>query len=483
MIWRCPVVGSKHKMILSSGRFSGTSRQQLTTAFDLLAAEPATVPLVIHFHGGLVSEKSGEAIAERLLPVYQGAGGYPFFVLWQSGLAETLKNNFQEMIGEGIFTLLVEKVMQFVLGKLDQSPGEKGGTVELPSGLEVRAEIQAGQAAGEAPYAQRDDEGADLAGELTPVEQAQFESLLSGDAAFLKAANQLTRPEAPELSPALEAELEQARLAEQPGEKGLISTTALVAAGVRILARSLQRLAGRRDHGIYTTVIEEVARELKGDLIGGLLWKHMKKDTQDAFNGPAETHGGAALLAEIARLWSSEPKRRIILVGHSAGSIYICNLLKQAAETLPKDVHFEVIFLAPGCSFELLDQTLNEAGARIKAFRSFGMANDLEMRDAILPPFYLCSLLYCVAGLLEEKVDLPLVGMQRYHSSAPPFGPVDFPEIKKVLERAAVYPHPWVWSESTLGPGLNSRSHSHGGFDNEIDTLDSLAALIQKGGI
>lgn len=111
------------------------------------------------------------------------------------------------------------------------------------------------------------------------------------------------------------------------------------------------------------------------------------------------------------------------------------------------------------------------------------MANDLEMRDAILPPFYLYSLLYCVAGLLEDKVDYPLVGMQRYYSSAAPFGPVEFPEIKRVLDRAAAYPHPWVWSESAAGPGLNSRSRSHGGFDEETDTLASLAVLIQKGGV
>ena len=67
------MLSSKHKMILSSGRFSGTSRGQLTAAFDQLASSPNQDKLVIHFHGGLVSEKSGEEIADRLLPFYQGA--------------------------------------------------------------------------------------------------------------------------------------------------------------------------------------------------------------------------------------------------------------------------------------------------------------------------------------------------------------------------------------------------------------------------
>ena len=102
--------------------------------------------------------------------------------------------------------------------------------------------------------------------------------------------------------------------------------------------------------------------------------------------------------------------------------------------------------------------------------------------DAILPPVYLYSLLYCVSGLFEEKVDLPLVGMQRYHGASTSFDPGQFPEIKRVLNRAAAYPHPWVWSDSMAGSGLNTLSHSHGGFDNEDKTLESLAFLIGQGG-
>jgi len=472
------MVSTKNKMILSSGRFSGTSREQLTGAFDALAALSDQDTLVIHFHGGLVSEKSAENIAESLFPVYKQAGGYPFFVIWRSGLIETIEDNWKELIGEGIFSILVEKVTQFVIGKLDQAPGEKGGEVELPASFVVRNEIEKKQAAGEVPYSDRAGEIEDLDDELTPTEQSQFESLLSDDAVFVSAALDLSRPEAPELSATLEVELAEARAVEEPGEKGLISTTTLVTAGVRILARTLKRLATARDHGIYTTVIEEVARELKGDLIGGTLWKHMKKDTQDSFNGTGNTQGGVGLLDEINRLWQAGHKLRIVLIGHSAGSIYICNFLKKAAEKLPKEIHFEVVFLAPGCSFALLDQTLQKAGNRIKAFRSFGMENDLETQDAILPPLYMYSLLYCLSGLFEDSVDLPLVGMQRYHSTAPPFDPVQFPEIKRVRDHLAAFPNPWIWSESTAGDGLNTLSHAHGDFDNETETLKSLAFMI-----
>jgi hypothetical protein len=291
----------------------------------------------------------------------------------------------------------------------------------------------------------------------------------------------LNRPDAPELNPVLEKELDQARSSVDPTEKGLISTSMLVTAGVRILGRTLRRLAGHRDHGIYTTVVEEVARELKGDLVGGIIWKHMKKDTADSFAGPGGTHGGTALLEEIKRIHQAGQQPRVVLVGHSTGAIYICHLLEKAEDTLPAGSQVEVVFLAPACSFELLDRALTTAGKRISRFRSFGMEDALEQRDSIFPPLYLRSLLYFVTGLVEDEVDLPLVGMKRYHSSQTPFDADSFPEIERVQKRLAALTSPWIWSESNLGAGLNSLARRHGDFDDDQSTLQSIAHLITQG--
>jgi hypothetical protein len=469
-------------MILSSGRFSNTSRSQLTSAFDTFAGSKQKDALVVHFHGGLVSESSAEDIASRLYPIYRDAGGYPLFVIWQTGLGETLNNNFQEIIKEDVFPVLVERALQFITGKLDQSPNEKGGEVELPTRFAVEGEIKHKQATGEEPFADREAETTSLDAELAPAERAQFEALLAGDETLASAALKLNREDAPELNPTLEAELDKARAAGEPGEKGLISTATLVAAGVRILARALKRFASRHEHGIYTTVIEEVMRELKGDLVGGVIWKHMKKDTADSFDGPSDTHGGTALLEEINRIWQAGHKPRLVLVGHSAGSVYICHLLEKAATTLPADIRFEVVFLAPGCSFKVLDHALTVAGTRIAAFRSFGMEDELEKHDAIFPPFYMRSLLYFVSGVTEEAVDLPLVGMKRYHSGNPPFDAAAAPEIAQVRDRLAMFPEPWIWSEKKGGAGLSTLAHRHGDFDNDVTTLESVAHFISQGG-
>jgi hypothetical protein len=467
-------------MVLSSGRFATTSRQDLAAAFDAFAGSPQKDRLIIHFHGGVVSESRAEAIADRLLPVYQQAGGYPFFVIWQSGLVETLRNNWREIIHEEVFGVLVDRVLQFVIGKLDQAEGEKGREVECPTRGEIQAEVAAKQELNQTPFAHREDETTKLDEELTAAEQAQFDQLLGRDPALTNAARKLMRPDAPRLGPEIQADLEHARGEGETGEKALIGTALLVRAGVRILARSIKRLATGRDHGIYTTVIEEVTRELKGDLLGGVVWKHMKKDTADSFDGPADTHGGTALLEEIARSQVAGGRPRIVLVGHSTGAVYICHLLQKAAAVLPPEIRFEVVFLAPACSFALLDGALSTAAERIVGFRSFGMQDALEKADALFSPLYVRSLLYFVSGLVEDSVDLPLVGMQRYHSGKSPFDVGACPEIQRVRDRLAAFPSPWIWSESTLGEGLNCLAHTHGDFDNDQSTLASIASLIRQ---
>ncbi len=475
------MIDSRHKMILASGRFSGTTREQLTEAFKAFTASPQKDVLVIHFHGGLVSKDDAEGNAERLSLIYQNAGGYPFFVIWQTGLGETLKNNWREIVNEEAFSVLVKRTLQFVIGKLDKAPDERGATIELPTSFAVEKEIQEKPAENKVPYEEREVETLRLASELTAAEQAQFEELLESDAALTNAAAQLTREGAPELNPKLENEFERARAAEKEGTRALLSVPILSVAGVRILARTLKRFAKGSGHGIYTTIVEEVLRELKGDLLGGLVWGHMKKDALDSLADPSGAHGGTALLEEINRIWQKGRKPRIALVGHSAGAIYICRLLEKAGTTLPADVRFEVVFLAPACSFKLIDHALAQAGDRIAAFHSFAMEDELEKRDAIFPPVYMRSLLYFVSGILEEDVDLPLVGMARYHMGKPPFDDAAaFPEIARAQARLANFPEPWIWTGSSGQTGLSTHANKHSDFDNEERTLQSVARLIAR---
>src|SRR5258707_3552314 len=102
------MVPSDYKVILSSGRFSGTSRAQLVDAFEKFKASPQKDRLVLHFHGGLVPLSAAEDIAARLLPLYRDQGlGYPLFAMWESGLWEVLRNNWQEIVQQSDFPRIV----------------------------------------------------------------------------------------------------------------------------------------------------------------------------------------------------------------------------------------------------------------------------------------------------------------------------------------------------------------------------------------
>jgi hypothetical protein len=475
------MVPSDYKFILSSGRFSGTSRTQLASAFERFRTSPQKDRLILHFHGGLVPLSAAEDIATRLLPLYRDQGlGYPLFAMWESGLWEVLRNNWQEIVQQDVFPRLVERVLQFVIGKLDQEPGEKGTTVDLPTRFEVQAKMQEARV-GKEPLVERHDDAEKLDESLTPAEEKQFTELLQSDTVLAEAASRMSREEMTELAPDLQKDAEQARTAQNPGDKAIIETALLVRAGLRVLVRCLKRFANKRHHGVYTTVVEEVAREIKGDLIGGIVWKHMKKDTADSYSGAADTYGGSALLEEIGKLHAAGSKPRIVLVGHSTGAVYICYLLQAAQKVLPSDVKFDVVFLAPACTFKLFDETLAAAGDRIGAFRSFGMEDEVEIADQFFPPLYLRSLLYFVSGLVEDEVDIPLIGMKRYHSGTAPFDATTFPYVDRVLTRLMTIPHAWLWSRSSGEPGLNTTSIHHGDFDNDENTLASVAYCIAKG--
>jgi hypothetical protein len=60
---------------LQNGRFDSTTATEMDGIFAKWNTDP-TRPLIVHFHGGLVNEKSGMKTAQRLLQFYWDSGGY-----------------------------------------------------------------------------------------------------------------------------------------------------------------------------------------------------------------------------------------------------------------------------------------------------------------------------------------------------------------------------------------------------------------------
>jgi hypothetical protein len=67
----------EHFVDLANGRFGDTTAADLEGLFRAFSQDANKDRLVVHFHGGLVNQAAGRAIAERLLPLYEDATGYP----------------------------------------------------------------------------------------------------------------------------------------------------------------------------------------------------------------------------------------------------------------------------------------------------------------------------------------------------------------------------------------------------------------------
>ncbi|BAN45832.1 C1 family peptidase [Metapseudomonas resinovorans] len=190
--------------------------------------------------------------------------------------------------------------------------------------------------------------------------------------------------------------------------------------------------------------------------LGFALWQEMKLDATRAFQKRA---AGMLvlqrLLGWLAAQGSQAPK--VHLVGHSAGSIWHAQLL-QAWLALGGPVIHNLVLFAPACTLELYEATFLKAlGQGIRQQTLFVLSDQAEQEDTVAGA-YRKSLLYLVSNALEDKHRrVPLLGMQKFLPARQPAGST------------------LVVSASNSAA---SRSSSHGGFDNDLQTMDSLLRLI-----
>jgi hypothetical protein len=479
---------------LENGQFGNSSPADVEAMIQEFAAAPGNPPLVVHFHGGLVSAADGTAIAQRLHGEYSLAGGFPVFFVWESAWYETIGNNLSEILKEDFFKALLKLVAGKVLDKLGVD--ESGARSALRSPTADARELSRAER-GEEPFA--GVAPGPLAPEratLTPAEEAVFRRQLEQDQDFARAAKAIV--DAVDAAPAGTAArslaagttrlstsvLEQIRLEKEKDKPRALGITArLLKGAVVVVVKVIARFARKRAHGIHATIVEEILREFYAGEALGLVWEMMKKDTADAFGPDPARFGGSAMLAALGRMLAGGQRPRILLVGHSTGAVYICNWLRAAEAVLPPDVRFEVAFLAPACTVQLLARTLNAHAGRIAKFRMFTMRDALEQKDAMIRGaklLYPRSLLYFISGVLEEKADFPVAGMERFYLGAP-FDDAQYPEIARVRAFLDAAQDSRVWSRQTGVAGQESESEAHADFDNDPKTVASLRHLIAHG--
>ena len=330
--------------------------------------------------------------------------------------------------------------------------------------------------------------------QLSDVQKQQFRNILTSDQTIQDGIQKIVR-ESRSPHPGTQFTLitlpipmqpdQQPHQGEEPDTQEFAFLDLFIMTAIDVLSQVLARFANKTDHGFYPTVVEEILRAYYLSNIGKDIWEHIKQETLNAFTPPHHnlpTPAGAAFVQKLREYYhnmGSAPRPQITLVGHSAGSIFICRMLKHLSEALPQDVKFNIIFLAPACTYELFKETLQHYQNRIASIRMFAMQDSVEQSDILVPALYTRSLLYLVSGIFEDVPDTSLLGMQRFFSTDPPFNM--HPEISDVLHYLSTSPHDTVWSQINGGKGLSSSAAHHGEFYHEPITLTSLAYMLTTG--
>lgn len=494
---------------------------QLTFGELKVALGDGNPRLHLHLHGGLVTEENGLQTAKAwsgsppagigLTQPWQQA-----FVIWRTGVLETVQANWQDLFdNDHLYNALLKRLIEFISKKIG-IPGADGratGKTAALSRSEIVQKLKA-KPAGD-PFAQElspvldatsISRAANIGQRQTEAELAdEFEAFLRADTEFndsiasisasinSRAVGRGARAATPEehkraatMLERLNDEVSEPLRAKAPtGEAGRSTAFGVgvyfLKHAASIVIRVIRRLRTGRDHGFYATIVEELARQLYGDRIGATIWGMMKKDAEDHFQ-PGRL--GAELLAAIP------DGCRVVVTGHSAGSIWAAELIKAIASQ-KRNIKLDLILLAPAVRMDLFAAAIKAGGSNIERCRIFTMRDDLERADVLLGAgtgyLYPSSLLYLVSGLFEKvgadaMIDAPLLGLERFLNGAQPWLK-EMDQISAINDVVSFFQapgHDIVYSKSLDNAlsGSRSRATSHGDFDNEHLTLESVATFF-----
>lgn len=225
----------------------------------------------------------------------------------------------------------------------------------------------------------------------------------------------------------------------------------------------------------------DLTLELTVALPGGALWREMKENARLS-SQHEDGKGGLQLLAQAARAAMAPLTRaqrsewEFHVVSHSAGSIYGAYGLEHTTSLGVPLASFPM--MAPAITMELFRKmVLPRIRDRSCPVPDVYLMSDTGERDDKVGP-YGKSLLYLVSNAFEGRRDMPLLGMERYvrvSADARNAKLVD-PEVAALLAKSLV-----VAGEPADRRRLLSRSDSHGGFDNDADTMTSILRRILGG--
>jgi hypothetical protein len=233
--------------------------------------------------------------------------------------------------------------------------------------------------------------------------------------------------------------------------------------------------------------------ELTVSRVGGTMWTTMKNNARLMSQDP-DGLGALQIAAKYAgaALAGSKDQWEFHVVGHSAGSIVAAYAVELFGAQSAQFASLQL--MAPAVRLDVFkDLVLKRVLAKTCPIPTVYVLSDVGERDddvgvgAVTP--YGKSLLYLVSNAFEDKRGTPLLGMARYLTAQPDYSKSEVaadvdPDLHDLFSRL-VDGHPSLviaganaQENGRLDPFSQSRSDSHGGFDNDPETLNSVLMRI-----
>jgi hypothetical protein len=187
---------------------------------------------------------------------------------------------------------------------------------------------------------------------------------------------------------------------------------------------------------------------------GSLLWSEMKQNAE-AISRNADS--GARILYRINQEVQALAfgRMRLHLIGHSAGAIVHSHIIDELAA---EGWEFQTVnFLAPAVTVEAFNRlVVPHLGRAVKQYNQFHLTDKAEEKDPTCRPIlgYSRSLLYLVSGAFEDARQKAILGMEKFF-------------------------RPRRQMQGYTAPSEHSACTTHGGFDDDDLTMESLMRLIK----
>lgn len=224
------------------------------------------------------------------------------------------------------------------------------------------------------------------------------------------------------------------------------------------------------DNGRAAGILGDLLFETVGKPFGSAAWRNMKQDAGAAFADDSEYGGGFLGLSPLLKGVDKAKRRpKLHLVGHSAGAIMIGRFLGALKRFELVNIELASIHLmAPACTVDFFatfyGKYLAGEGARplTDKIYLYNLGGKLELQDKVgigSLPGYSRSLLYLVSRAYEENANAPLAGMEV------------FAKLMPTSTRLSV----------SYSKNKDTKSTSHGGFDNDPATLTTIMSRVLGG--